>query len=144
MALKKLICTLVISGSLACASSLSLANSAVADTATTPTLEQLMAEAMKHVDWQLMVRIQQAMINNMELIGPYSQEYFTCLEAEGVFDDHNTSDLKSLIGKAKTTGQDCHYILQSLLGQMDMDITQQEFEQGLSPEYRELLGGKSL
>ncbi len=141
--LKKLLCTLAISASLVWTPQLALANPEVSESEKIPTLDQLMAEAMRHVDWQLVVRIQQAMINNMELIGPYSQEYFTCLQAEGVFDDYQGGNLKSLIEKARTTGYDCHYILQSLLGQMDMDITQEEFERGLSPEYRELLG-KSL
>ena len=107
--------------------------------ANTPSIEALIGDLMANVDMQLMIRIQAAMMNNLEIIGPYSEEYLTCLEAEGAFDGEGTPSLKELVEQAKRTGDTCQVILESMIGQMQFDITQEEFEQGLSPEYRELL-----
>ncbi len=105
----------------------------------TPRLETLLAELMANVDLALLIRIQQTLVENIDLIGPYSQEYFNCLKAEGAFDSEAPLDLKGLVIEARKTGGTCQVILESLFGQMKFDITPEEFEQGLSPEYRELL-----
>ena len=104
-----------------------------------PSIESLIAELMANIDMELMIRLQAAMVNNLDVIGPYTQEYLACLEAEGVFDSEEATNLKGLIEQAKKTGETCQVILESMIGQMQFDITQDEFEQGLSLEYRELL-----
>lgn len=103
------------------------------------TIQQWMAELMTNVDLQLFMRIQQTVMDNMELVGPYSQEYYTCLRDEGALDSEGTPSLEQLIEQAKVKGKNCHFILQALIEQMNFDITEEEFQQGLSPKYRDLL-----
>ncbi len=102
-------------------------------------LQGLISELMTNVDLELMLKLQQTMMQNLDLIAPYSQEYFTCIKAEGDFDSSQPLNLSKLLEQVKKTKNNCHVILESLLGQMKFDISQEEFEQGLSPEYRELL-----
>ncbi|MEH6625853.1 MAG: hypothetical protein V7739_05375 [Motiliproteus sp.] len=102
-------------------------------------LQGLISELLNNVDLALMLRIQQTVIQNFDLVGPYSEEYFTCLKAEGDFDSSQPLDLNKLLQQVKKSKNSCHVILESLLEQMKFDISQEEFEQGLSPEYRQLL-----
>ncbi len=104
-----------------------------------PNTESLLAELLANVDLELMVRIQSAIVNNLEVIGPYSQEYLACLEAEGALNGDQPPTLENLIERARRTGDTCQVILESMFGQMNFDITREEFEQGLSPRYRDLL-----
>ncbi|MCW8885567.1 MAG: hypothetical protein OQK12_09980, partial [Motiliproteus sp.] len=81
-----------------------------------PQLHQLLGELMQNVDMALMVRIQQTVMQNFDLIVPYSQEYFTCLKAEGDFDADQPMDLKNLMAQVKKTKDTCQVILESLFG----------------------------
>lgn len=102
-------------------------------------LQQWMREIMANVDFSLLARIQQTVVDNMALIGPYSQEYYQCLRDEGALESKQSPTLEQLIEQAKTKGKNCHFILQALFEQMHFDISEEEFEQGLSPKYRDLL-----
>lgn len=107
--------------------------------APAPQVQTLIMELLSNVDWQLMLRLHENLMRNLDLIGPYSEEYLACLEAEGSLKPGETLDLQRLLELARNTGSNCQVILQSLAGQLDFDISQQELEQGLSPEYREML-----
>lgn len=118
---------------------LTYAQSPAAEPAQEPRVEALIGELLNNVDWKLLLRVQQNILQNIDLLVPYTEEYITCLEAEGTLDSSQTLDLKSLIGAAKNASQTCNVILQSLAGKLNFDITEQELNDGLSPEYRELL-----
>ncbi len=104
-----------------------------------PHMQQWLGEIMNNIDFSLFMRIQQAAVDNMSLITPYSQEYYQCLKAEGALEEKagttSTPSLDELINSIKTKGKNCHPIVQELFSQMEFDISEQEFEQGLSPEY---------
>ncbi len=112
------------------------------DSAANPA-PALIGELLRNVNWELLLRLQQVVMDNFELIGPYTQEYIACLEAEGALDKDQALDLKLLIEKARNASGRCNAIAESLAGQLKFDITHEELERGLSPEYRELLN-KSL
>lgn len=101
--------------------------------------QALIGELLNNVDWQLLLRIQQNLLANLDLLVPYTEEYISCLEAEGALDKSQPLTLKSLIGSAKSASTNCQVILQSLAGKLNFDITAEELDRGLSPEYRELL-----
>ncbi len=101
--------------------------------------QQLIAELLNNIDWQLLIRVQKNLFNNMDLLIPYTQEYLQCLKSEGVIKEGQPLDIPSLWKQANNVSNTCTVILQSLVGKLNFDITAEEFEQGLSPEYRELL-----
>ena len=120
---------------LLCVPSLQAADSSQAADQT----RALIAELLNNVDWQLLMQVQQNLLSNLELLVPYTQEYLQCLESEGLIGPDQNADLATLIEQAGKASGQCKVIVQSLLGQLDFNISREEFEQGLSPEYRELL-----
>ncbi|MEH6473740.1 MAG: hypothetical protein V7752_21165 [Halopseudomonas sp.] len=122
--------------------SLSIANNVYAEAeppSSTQQAQQLIAELLNNIDWQLLIRVQQNLLNNMDLLVPYTQEYLQCLEQEGVIKEGQELDLQSLFNQATNVSNTCSVIIDSLVGKLNFDITQEEFEQGLSPEYRDML-----
>lgn len=119
-----------------------LPTTAIAEEPTTPAPNpQLwMAEIMGNVDFELFMRIQKVVVDNMALIGPYTQEYYLCLKSEGALDNKTGSTasitLDQLIEGAKTKGKNCNPIVEKLFSELQFDITEEEFERGLSPEYK--------
>lgn len=105
--------------------------------------EQLIAELLNNIDWKLLLRVQQNLLSNMDLLVPYTQEYIQCLQAEGVIKEGQALDIPTLWQQANNVSNSCTVILQSLVGKLDFDITEEEFKQGLSPNYQEMLN-KSL
>ncbi len=101
--------------------------------------QQLIAELLNNMDWQLLLRMQKNILDNMDLLIPYTQEYISCLQQEGFIDPNQPLDLQLLLDRASNTSNTCNSIIRTLVGQLNFDITQQEFEQGLSPEYQEML-----
>jgi len=101
--------------------------------------QALIGELLNNVDWKLLLRVQQNLLANLDLLVPYTEEYLNCLEAEGSLDKSQPLSLKSLLGSARNASQTCNVILQSLAGKLNFDLTEQELNEGLSPEYRELL-----
>ncbi|WP_421864378.1 hypothetical protein [Motiliproteus sp.] len=97
----------------------------------------LIAEVLNNIDWELLLRVQQNLLSNMDLLVPYTQEYLQCLEAEGLVHDDQPLSLQLLMQQAGQASNRCKVIVQSLLGQLNFDISAEEFEQGLSPEYRQ-------
>ncbi len=121
---------------------LTLSNASYAETEQpSPTLQaqQLIAELLNNIDWQLLLRVQKNLFSNMDLLVPYTQEYLLCLQSEGVIEEGQSLDITTLWNQANNVSNTCTVILQSLVGKLNFDITQEEFEQGLSPEYREML-----
>ena len=130
----KLIATLVLT--------LVLSHTAHADTeqpAPTQQAQQLIAELLNNIDWRLLIRVQQNLFSNMDLLIPYTQEYLQCLTTEGVIKEGQPLDIPTIWAQANNVSNTCTVILQSLVGKLNFDITAEEFEQGLSPEYREML-----
>lgn len=107
--------------------------------AAEPQVEALIGELLNNVDWQLLMKLQQNILANLDLLVPYTEEYIGCLEAEGTLDNSQPLDLKRLIGAAKNASATCNVILESLAGKLDFNLTEEELNNGLSPEYRELL-----
>ncbi len=101
--------------------------------------QQIIAELLNNMDWELLLRMQKNILDNMDLLVPYTQEYITCLEQEGFIDSDQPLNLQQLLDRASNTSNTCNTIIRSLISQLNFDITQQEFEQGLSPEYQEML-----
>ncbi|WP_207061255.1 hypothetical protein [Motiliproteus sp. SC1-56] len=101
--------------------------------------EALVLELLNNVDWELMLRLQENLMRNLDLIGPYSEEYIACLQAEGSLEKEGPLDLRTLLEQAQNAGSECRVILQALGEQLDFDLTREELEKGLSPEYQELL-----
>lgn len=97
----------------------------------------LIAEVLNNIDWELLMRVQKNLLTNMDLLVPYTQEYLQCLQAEGLVDGEQTPSLGLLMQQAGQASDRCKVIVQSLIGQLNFDITAEELEQGLSPEYRE-------
>lgn len=121
---------------------LGLSPAVQAESTPPPAIDQtraLIAELLSNVDWQLLLQLQKNLLDNMELLVPYTQEYLQCLEQEQVLEPGQQFDLRMLLERAGQASQTCNVIIQSLIGQMEFDISREEFEQGLSPEYRELL-----
>ncbi|WP_210396849.1 hypothetical protein [Motiliproteus sediminis] len=110
-----------------------------ASPATGPQVEALIGELLNNVDWQLLMKLQQNILANLDLLVPYTEEYIACLEAEGTLDNSQPLDLKRLIGAAKNASATCNVILESLAGKLDFNLTEEELNNGLSPEYRDLL-----
>lgn len=114
---------------------------------TEPTLpptskqQEWLNDIIQNIDMSLFFRIQKNVMANMSLVGPYSQEYYQCLKAEGVIDENSKTQqnltLEQLFEHVKAKGSNCHHIVKSLIGQMNFDFTEEEFEQGLSPKYQE-------
>lgn len=109
-------------------------------TAQAPNPQQWMAEIMGNVDFELFMRIQKVVVENMAIIGPYTQEYYLCLKDKGALEQKAGSTanftLDQLIEGAKTKGKSCNPIVEKLFSEMQFDITEEEFERGLSPEYK--------
>ncbi|RDE25093.1 hypothetical protein DV711_05920 [Motiliproteus coralliicola] len=99
--------------------------------------QALIAEVLNNIDWELLMRVQKNLLSNMDLLIPYTQEYLQCLEAEGLVHDDQPLSLELLMQQAGQASNRCKVIVQSLLGQLNFDISAEEFEQGLSPEYRD-------
>lgn len=130
----KLIATLLLT--------LTLSNTAYADAeqpAPSQQAQQLIAEVLNNIDWKLLLRMQQNLLSNMDLLVPYTQEYLQCLKAEGVIKEGQALDIPTLWDQANNVSNTCTVILQSLVGKLNFDITEEEFKQGLSPEYQDLL-----
>ncbi len=121
---------------------LTLSHTALADVEkpnSTMQAQQLIAEVLNNVDWQLLIRVQQKLLVNMDLLLPYTQEYLQCLQQEGVIKEGQSLDIPTIWSQANNVSNTCSVILSSLIGKLDFDITQEELERGLSPEYRDML-----
>tara|TARA_R110002167_G_scaffold128912_1_gene311560 strand:- start:787 stop:1194 length:408 start_codon:yes stop_codon:yes gene_type:complete len=121
---------------------LTLSHTALADVEkpnSTMQAQQLIAEVLNNVDWQLLIRVQQKLLVNMDLLLPYTQEYLQCLQQEGVIKEGQNLDIPTIWSQANNVSNTCSVILSSLIGKLDFDITQEELERGLSPEYRDML-----
>lgn len=106
-------------------------------------IQALVGEFLNAVDWQLMLRIKDDLLRNLDLLVPYAQEYVSCLEAEGALEKGAPLNLEGLIAGARNASAECQVILESLAGQMDFDLSEEELREGLNPKYQELLD-KSL
>jgi len=114
-------------------------HAAAPETPSEGRAQALIGELLNNVDWQLMIRLQQNLLGNLDLLVPYTEEYIACLEAEGTLDKTQPLSLRQLIESAQNASETCNVILQSLAGKLNFDLTEEELDRGLSPEYRELL-----
>ncbi|MEH6652385.1 MAG: hypothetical protein V7707_20400 [Motiliproteus sp.] len=109
------------------------------DPSTSIEAQQIIAELLNNMDWELLMRMQKNLLDNMDLLVPYTQEYIGCLEHEGYIDPNQPMDLQLLLDRASNASNSCNGIIRTLISELNFDITQEEFEQGLSPEYQEML-----
>lgn len=119
-------------------------NSFADDPTTTLPMEkqqEWLNDIIQNMDISLFFRIQKNAMDNMSLISLYSQEYYQCLKAEGAIDESDKLQqklsLEQLIEHVKVQGGSCHHIVKTLIGKMNLDFSEEEFEQGLSPRYLE-------
>ncbi len=106
---------------------------------STAQAEALIAEVLKNVNWELLVKLQQTLLANIDKVMPYTEEYINCLRAEGVVEEGAPLNLERIITQSQTVARRCNVILETLAAQMDFSLSEQEIEEGLSPEYREML-----